>query len=370
MDKPFFLYLCALLTLCGLCAWFVYWQKEARKLKQGSYSPPPTSWFAEWLSARVFSFFAYATVGQVTALSGRLEDSGDGGFVFRQGGAENVSGRVIYVVNHATRADGAVLHKVIGRHLRVFMDSSQLGGIMPYMCALAGVISVHHRSKEERTKSVEAAVEALSAKYFRIPKLVARSVTIAALVTMAAAITGGAPFLAYAALLAICLVGSFSGSEPGLAIAPEGALLPDNPELSQPWYAGAVRIARQAQARSGEPVKIVPVALCYRYEPKLSDWGRVLFSKTRKLWPSKRHPSWQPEFQVELDSLPLDERPALLQRRAEIVAEFEASHHELFGAVVACGNAIEADQLPADEKEATEQLRRRVLCLLAEAQKH
>lgn len=343
------------LALAAL-AWFLFWRSQARKLQTSGYIPPATSWFGKTIYSGLCWLVTFLTVGPVKVV-----------------GKENrlASGRVIYLANHQVPADFAVLYRTAGRHYRALGDAAQFPGIMGILAAWLGVISVTFKTKEERAAGEAAAVKVLSGspsgpRFWTV--LAFQSLLLsAALVCFA----GEHYYLALLPLLGSCLVAASSGGEPALAIAPQGALMPDNLLKKEEFRAGAIRVVRAALAASGEPVHIVPVAIRYKRNPEDAHWTQRFLKSTRSIFLGMRNPRhWDPLFKTDLNKLTTAERQAVEEEQARRWKAYKHSQVTSYGAVAVHGSPINPADLPADPLEAIEVIRLKIAEMLSEASRH
>lgn len=346
----------AALCIAALCRWYFLWRAEARQLQSSGYVPPATSWIAKLFYAGISHLVAFLTVGPVTVV-----------------GKKNnlTSGRVVYVGNHQVPADFAVLYKAVGRHYRALGDAAQFPGFKGLLAAWLGVISVTYQSKEARAAGEAASVKVMagSPPGPRFWTMVFLQVLMLGFVLLSLSFGHSLP-----ALLAVALsflLASSAGGEPALTIAPQGALMPDNELRKEEFRAGAVRIARAAADRCGEPVHIVPVAIYYKRDPKDAHWSHRYLKRTRSLFLGMRNPKhWDPLFKIDLDSLSAGKRSEVEKQRAEKLAAYKNSHFTIYGAVAVVGEPINPIQLPQDPCAAIEMVRVEIAHLLEMAKKH
>lgn len=339
--------------------YFVYWRRHAQRFVQSGYTPPASSWFGEF-GMRVFAgLLTFVTVGRVKIVN-----------------ADKVPAerRAVFVSNHQFPCDFAMLRRGAGRHFRMLTSSDELKGNFGVFAAMGGVISVGFKTKEDGALAEEACVRSVASRHLRVESGLAALVWGTAIGLLIAAAFGASfhwtvPVLAAIAGLAVFFL--CPGSAPALGIFPQGGLLPDDPELKENFRPGAVRIAREASRRLGEPVMIVPMGIHYRREPARADWSHRYFAKFRRMFLATRNPRyWNPLFRKDLTGLPEAERLAIEAQRKEILSHHKKTLATIYGATIVVGEAIDVSSLPEDVFEASNQLRSVVAGLLAEARKH
>ena len=235
-------------ALIAVAAWFIFWSYQARKLQTSGHTAPDTSAFAKVFYLGVCKLVAFLTIGPVKVV-----------------GKENApkNGRVVLVANHQVPADFAMVRAAAGRHYRALGAASQFTGIFGVIAAWIGIVSVTFETKAER-----AAGQAASAKVLATPRRGLRIRTsiavLLAIALVASAVTCfviGSSVLAFASVFAACVLLSLPGGDVAFAIAPQGALMPDNELKPEEFRAGAIRVARDAALATGEPVRILPMAI-------------------------------------------------------------------------------------------------------------
>lgn len=298
----------AVLAGCLLVGWFKYWQAHARKFAQSGYTPPPTGWAGKLTFKLVTRLLTFLTVGRVTVVN-RYKSP--------------LRGRVIFAANHQLPCDFAMLRHGANRHFRMLTAADQLTGAVGLLGAFMGVISVAFKQKSDGVAAETACVNAVAE------------------------------------------------DEGSLGIFPEGALLPDNPNLSENFRPGAVRIARAAALASGSPVHIVPIAIFYKHDRKQADWTHRFFKRTRSMFLGTRNPrNFDPIFKESLEGKTDVERAQIEAIREAKLRGYRQSRVTNYGGVVVVGEAIDIRDLPEDPIEAINKIRDAVAGLLEEAKKH
>lgn len=286
-------------------SWFVYWNSHAKKFNQSGYTPPSSGRLAKVAFGLCSRLYTFLTVGPVKVI-----------------GAENSprSGRTIWAANHQVPADFAMLRRGSNRHFRMLTDAGQLTGFFAVVSAWMGVISV-----DTREKGGGAAAEKACTKVVSLP----------------------------------------NGS---LGIFPQGSLLPDNALHADEFRPGAVRMAQNAFAETGEDVQIVPMAIHYKRDPLTAHWSQRWLNKMRSGFYGMRNPKhWDPDFKINIEELPAAQREELQRIREEKLQAYRKSRVTLYGGVVVVGKAIKASELPSDQLAAIEVIRLRIAELLATA---
>jgi 1-acyl-sn-glycerol-3-phosphate acyltransferase len=348
-------FIAAAAVLLGSTGWFLYWKRHASKFSQSGYVPPASSWFSEFAACGFVRLLTSLTVGKVKVY-----------------GKEKAPrhGRVIFAANHQLPCDFAMLRLGAGRHLRMLTDSGQLKGIFGVLAALGGVISVNTKQECGGAAAERGCSKAVADKSFRIGFGLACVLWMLALAGFVFSLSAGSSLGAIAAVLAFLVVGSFPGSEPSLGIFPQGGLLPDDFDLKEHFRPGAIRVARESMELSGEPIKIVPVAIHYRWDPKFAGWTHRYLKGLRSMFGALRNPRyWNPIFKLKLDELSPEERTRVEQAREQLLREFAKSKVTNYGGVVMVGDAIDASTLPQDPIEAIAVIKQEVRKLLEEAKK-
>ncbi|MBX9685654.1 MAG: 1-acyl-sn-glycerol-3-phosphate acyltransferase [Candidatus Obscuribacterales bacterium] len=301
------LFLSAVGTLL-FASWYLFWKNQAARFEKSGYTPPATGPLGKFFFNAATRLLTFLTVGPVKVINGHKAPR---------------KGKVIWAANHQQPCDFAMLRRGAGRHFRVLTAANELTGFFGVLGAWMGSISVAFKNKSDGAQAEASCVKVVAGK-------------------------GGS-----------------------LGIFPEGALLPDNPGLSEHFRPGAVRMARHASEISGEPVFIVPIAIYYKHDPKDRHWSHRFLAKQRASFPAARNPkSWNPIFKQDADALPPAERDALLLQRKEIMRAHFKNRATNYGGVIVVGDAINQADLPVDPIEAAGVLRDKVAALLEEAKKH
>lgn len=344
------------LAVLGITGWYFYWQSHSRRFIESGYVPPASS-IAGQIGFAAFAYLlTFLTVGKVK--------------VIRRADRPPV-GRVVFAANHQLPCDFAMVRRGSGRHFRMLTASEQLGGFFGLLAAAGGVISVAFKQKSDGPAAEQGCVRAVASKHVRISSKLAAAVFLGLTGAFIAATIHGAPTVAALAVLAALVVAALPGDPPSLGIFPEGSLLPDNPNLTEKFRPGAVRIARAAAEACGEPVYIVPMAIHYRRDAAKADWTHRFLAGMRSMFLGIRNPKvWNPIFKVKLDELPEAEREELKRRQKEILREYARAKVTNYGGVVVVGEAIDPSTLPADPIEAITQVHAAVAALYEEAKRH
>lgn len=147
--------------------------------------------------------------------------------------------------------------------------------------------------------------------------------------------------------------------------------MPDNRLLQEEFRPGAIRLARRAEAESGEEVVLLPVGVSYKRDQKDAHWTHSFLRGARSMFLGMRNPMhWDPLFKLNLDELDEAERIRVTLQRARAMSAYKNSHITSYGAVVVVGEPIKSSELPADPVAAIEQIRRTIADLLKEAEQH
>jgi 1-acyl-sn-glycerol-3-phosphate acyltransferase len=345
-------------VLLALAAWFAFWFWQACQFQKSGHTPPESSWFAKLAYFGMGRLASLLTVGPVEVI-----------------GKENMPrrGRVVLLANHQFPVDFAMVLRGTGRHYRALGDANQFAGLFGVIAAWVGNISVTFKTKEDRAAGEAASVAVLAKKLCGL-RLNAKMAIFLASIAAGAALyfyLHAMPLAALASFLALCVIGGLPGGDPVLTIAPQGALMPENTMEKEEFRAGAIRIARAAQDKCGEPVHIVPMAICYKRDPKDMHWSHHLFRCTRRLFPSIRNPKYfNPAFKVKLEELPEQARAKVAEMRAEAMRVYKEELATIYGAVVVVGEPIDPRSLPDDPLEAIDHVRRRIIALHEQACPH
>lgn len=345
-------------AIAGLAYWYQFWISQSRLLKQSGYIPPATSWFAKLF----FNFSAvlmnFLTVGPVKVI-----------------GRENSpkKGPVIYVANHQVPSDFAMVRRASGRHYRALGSAEQFPGFFGALAAWIGVFCVTYKTREER-QAGEAACIKVACACANAMAISCKTATLLTVILAASSLVfvwDGNGLAALASLVLICMVGASKGGDPALAVAPQGALLPDNELRKDEFRPGVVRVARAVQERTGQAVKIVPMAIHYKRDAKDAHWTHRFLKKTRSMFLGMRNPRyWDPLFKIDAAALPAAERSELERQRAAKLEAYKHSHITSYGGVVVVGEPFDVYSLPADPLDAIEEIRLKIARLLEEAKKH
>lgn len=341
--------------LIAVLTCYRYWSMQAKRLQTSGHRAPDTSALAKLVFAGACKLIAFLTVGPVKVI-----------------GKENSprQGRVLFVANHQVPVDFALLAAAAGRHYRALGDAAQFHGFLGVLACWVGIISVKFNTKADRAAGEAACVAFLSSKVSGLSLTQAiLAATLFVLAALTALLAFSAPYAALALGLAACILLSLSGGDPALAIAPQGALLPDNVLRKEEFRAGAVRVARAAAAASGEPVLIVPVAIYYKRDLKDRHWTHRFLKRFRSLFPSMRNPRhFDPLFKLSTEGLDKDKRAELELAQARAIEAYKNSCAPIYGGVAVVGAAIDSSLLPEDPLEAIEVIRLKIVELLKVAE--
>lgn len=345
-------------VLALLVAWYAFWQYHCRKLQTSGHVAPQTSLFAKLFWVGACKLTAFLTIGPVKVV-----------------GKDNSPrcGRVVYVANHQVPADFAMLAAGSRRHYRALGDAAQFTGFFGVLAAWVGIVSVTFKTKEDRAAGEAAAVNVLSARHsgWRIKYCEGLASVGLMLLFAGYCYMFSDPLCAgiFAALAVWMLC--MPGGDASLAVAPQGALMPDNVLKREEFRAGCVRIARAAAQKTGEPVYMVPMGIRYKRDPKDAHWTHRFLKRTRSIFLGLRNPRhWDPLFKLNLDELTAGRRAEVEQHRKSALAAYYSSHITIYGGVVVVGKPIEISSLPEDPMEAIEQVRLAIAALCDEAEKH
>lgn len=342
----------------ALLVWFAFWYNNSRNYPQSGHTPPESSWFASLVYFGLGRLLLFLTVGPVKVIGRRNMPE---------------RGRVVLVANHQFPCDFALVQRGARRHFRALGDAAQFKGFFGALAAWTGNISVTYACKAERFAAEQACVKALSEepRGFSVSAATALNLALIFLLAAIVACTHGYLWLALSFFVGLCVVGSLKGGDAALAIAPQGALLPENRLLKEEFHAGAVRIARAAAEKSGEQVLIVPMAFHYRRNAPRLSWLDRLLKPTRSMFKGLSNPRYfDPVFKLKLSDLDDNTRAAVLAEREAKIRAYENSNVTLYGAVAVVGKPIDPTQLPADPREAMEKIRQEIVLLSQEAQRH
>lgn len=346
------------MALAGALAWYFYWKPHARKFEQSGYTPPASSWFAEFAFGFLTWLVTFVSVGRVKVIGRERSPK---------------SGRAIFVSNHQYPCDFAMLRRGAGRHFRMLTDSGQLKGFFGVISAALGVISVGFKNKNDGALAEQACLRSVASKHFRIGSGLAALIwAVAAGILISSCFGAFSSWLVPAlAALAAVIVASLPGSDSALGIFPQGGLLPDDPELKENFRPGAVRIGQGAGELANEPVHIVPMALYYRLDPARADWTHKVLGRFRSIFLATRNPKyWNPVFRKSTEGLPAAEVEAIEAERKAIMKAHLKARATIYGGVVVVGDPIDVKDLPSDPIEAASFIRGKVAELLSEAKKH
>ena len=345
-------------VLAVLAAWYAFWQYHSSKLQTSGHVAPETSLFAKLFWTGACKLTAFLTIGPVKVV-----------------GKENSPrhGRVVYVANHQVPADFAMLAAGSRRHYRALGDAAQFTGFFGVLAAWVGIISVTFKTKEDRAAGEAAAVRVLSAPRsgWRI-KYCEGLFAVGLMLVMAlyCHLTSDLLFTGVFAALAVWML-LMPGGDASLAVAPQGALMPDNVLKREEFRAGCVRIARAAAEATGEPVHMVPMGIRFKRDPKDAHWTHRFLKGTRSLFLGLRNPRhWDPLFKLNLDELDATRRAEVEAHRKSALAAYYSSHITIYGGVVVVGKPIDVSTLPEDPMEAIEQVRLAIAALCDECEKH
>lgn len=299
-----------LIALAGLAImtglWYKRWAPHAKRFAEGGYVPPLTG--PGKAAYKVAAWLLTAlSVGPVKVI-----------------GKKNApkTGKVVFAANHQFPCDFAMVRRGSGRHFRMLTDAAQLTGFFGVLSAWMGIISVRFKEKSDGQVAQAACTRVLTEE------------------------ANGA-----------------------VGIFPEGSLLPDNPGMSEMYRPGAVRMALEAAAATGEPVVIVPMAIHYERDINRATFVQRLRAKLRFItFPATRNPRvWNPVMKTPTDGLNEAELADLKRRKAEIMKAHNDNHATIYRGVVVLGEPIDSRTLPADPIKAIEQIKARVIELLAQA---
>lgn len=342
--------------LLMLALWFLRWRVHAKRAATSSgYVPPNTSYAAQSIFALLTRAAAFITAGPLKVIGG-----------------ENIpkKGRIVLVANHQYLSDASVMRAVSGRHYRALGDAAHFPGFFGMVCAWFGIVTFTFKSKEARAAGEQAAVKIVAAKrpFIRWNKGIIGVLSLLSSGFCLISLGGGETLSALCWLLAFSFFVSRQVGEPCLAIAPQGALMPDNVLKPEEFRAGCVRAAKAASAACGETVHIVPIALHYSQDPKDAHWSEVLFHKMRSMFPGIRNPKhWDPIFKLDLESLDEAQRSAVEAERQRKWEEYKHSQVTLYKVTAIVGEPIDVSTLPEEPKAAIEQIRLTMVRLLEKA---
>ena len=344
-------------ALLSVVVWYFFWNSHAKQFQTSGYVPPASSWFGQFGMIAFAYLLTFLTVGKVKVI-----------------GKKNApkKGRVIFAANHQLPCDFAMVRRGSGRHFRMLTAADQLGGFFGLLSAAGGVISVAFKNKAtDGALAQEGCVKALSHKGFRIPFKLALVLWATALAGFVVSMQNGSDLGEILAIVGALFVLGCPGSKPALGIFPQGSLLPDDPELTEIFRPGAIKMARDAALASGESVKIVPLAIHYRKDPAKADWTHKYLKGMRSMFIGVRSPkTWNPLFKLNLDDLPESERERVKAERKEILRAYARAKTTNYGGVVVVGEPIDAATLPEDPIAAITIIKEKIAALLDEARKH
>ncbi len=344
--------------LLAVLVWYFYWRYHAGKLQTSGHVVPDTSAFAKLMYCGAARLVGFLTIGPIKVV-----------------GKENAprKGRVVVVANHQIPADFAMVRSATGRHFRALGDAAQFTGFFGVLAAWIGIVTVTFKTKAERAAGQSASVKVLAMRKcgLRMRTAVAAWLGIIGFGLATFLFCIGSELLALASFFASCFTLSLPGDDIAFAIAPQGALMPDNQLKKEEFRAGAIRVARDAAQESGEPVSILPLAIHYRRDPKEAHWSQKLFNRTRSLFLGMRNPRhWDPLFKLDLDALSPSERADVVAKREAALAAYRHSQITIYGGVVVVGEPIAVGSLPSDELEAIDQVRLKIAELLELAKRY
>jgi len=315
-------------TALFLTAWYQRWKRHAMRYSESGYTPPPTAFMVELIFSFFCRLYAFLTVGPITTVSGVLEQTDNGKFVFRNS-PRNEEGRLIFIANHQVPADFSMVRHVSKRHFRTMTSANELEGGKPMAVgsAATGVISVAFKKPDDGAKATRASIKALGADYFRIERSLALTLLIGSFVAGCVALYFGSYIALGGAALVFIFTSCSPSSEQGFTIFPQGALLPDDPNFEENFRPGAVRIAEAVAAAKGDAnVKIVPIAIYLKRDKKQQHWSQRFLRKSRSSFPSLRRPASFPAFKIsdaELEAMTENDREAILAERAAITQAYK-----------------------------------------------
>ncbi len=343
-------------ALFGVAGWYMFWKGHAARFPQSGYVPPQTSWFGEFGMAAFAYLLTFLTVGKVKVIGKNKLPRG---------------GRVIFAANHQLPCDFAMVRRGSGRHFRMLTAADQLGGFFGVLAACGGVISVAFKQKTDGQAAEQGCIRSVAAKNWRISFGVAVTLWLASAAGFVASLHFGMPWYALGAVVLALVVAGMPGSGPALGIFPQGALLPDDPDMKELFRPGAVRIGKAAASAAGEPVTIVPMAIHYKRDPNGADWTHRHLKGMRSMFLGTRNPkAWNPEFKKDLEAMTADERAESEAKRKEIMKAHKKSNVTNYGGVVVVGDPISIADLPEDPIEAIAIVRARIVELYETAKQH
>lgn len=352
------LYLWLGFPLLAVASWLLYWYPHARKFQTSGYEPPATSWFGQTVFYAFGWLVGILTVGPIKVV-----------------GKDNVpeNEHVIFVANHQVPSDFALVRRATGRHFRALGAASQFPGFLGLIAAFVGIISVTYDCKKDKAAAEAAGVKIMSAP-IRGAQISGTMLLLVLALLGAAFISSlwqGWTIAAIGAVSIACLFMGLRCADGALAIAPQGALMPDNELKKCEFRPGAVRIGQKAAAATGMPIKIVPMAIHYKRSAQDKHWSHYLLAKTRSAFPALRNPRyWDDAFKVNLDELCPAQRAVVEQERREKMRAYKRTKITSYGGVVVVGDPIDVQTLPQDPIEAMEEIRLKIAALLEEAKKH
>ncbi|MBX9572436.1 MAG: 1-acyl-sn-glycerol-3-phosphate acyltransferase [Candidatus Obscuribacterales bacterium] len=353
--------------------WYLRWSFHAKRYTESGYVPARPGLAGKW-------FFGFGAWLLTTLGVGRVK-------VKRTAKLPHKMDHVLWAANHQFPTDFAMLRRGVGRHFRMLTDSAQLTGFFGVLSAFCGVVSVRFKDKaKDGPAAAEACTKVVAEKRGFVNRLVTVGVAAATALSVIVALGDGGAYAWYAALFFGWAAATMTwgvGQGGSLGIFPQGALIPEN---EMPAYdgnfhygsfrPGAIKMARDAAAATGEPVYIVPVGIYYNRDKKKADWTLRHFAGIRKALNFKglRNPkAWEPCFKdfkdVDLSTLPAEKRAEVEAAQAAAMDAYKKSTVILGGGAVVVGEALEISTLNSDPMLATEEVRARIADLTLQAEK-
>lgn len=365
----------ALIILGGigaiLAAWYLRWSPHAKRYQTSGYVPP-----AVGLAGKCF--FGFGAWLLTTLAVGRVK-------VKRTAKLPKMD-HVLWAANHQFPADFAMMRRGVGRHFRMLTSAGELGGFFGVLSAFCGVISVGFSKKSDGQAAADSCTKVVAEKRSVLGKFVTVGAMAGTALSVIVALGDGGTYAWVAAVFFAWLSATMTwgiGRGGSVGIFPQGALIPENvmPEYDGKFHygsfrPGAIKMAQEAAAATGELTYIVPVGIFYNRDKKKADWTLRHFAGIRKAlnWKGKPNPkSWEPCFKdykdVDLSTLPAEKRAEVERLQAEAMDAYKKSGVILAGGAVVVGEAIEISSLPSDPNLATEELRKKIADLTAQAEK-
>ena len=351
--------------------WYLRWSYHAKRFQQSGYVPA-----APGLAGK--SFFAFGAWLLTTLAVGKVK--------VKKTAKLPKMDHVLWAANHQFPADFAMMRRGVGRHFRMLTSANELGGFFGVLSAFCGVISVGFSKKSDGQAAADSCTKVVAERRSVLNHIVTVGAAAASVLCVITALgDGGTGAWLASAFFGWAFATMYWGVGRGgsLGIFPQGALIPENvmPEYDGTmkygsFRPGAIKMAREAALATGELTFIVPVGIYYNRDKKKSDWTFRHLAGLRKSlgWKGKPNPkNWEPCFKnykdVDLSTLPAAEREQVEREQAEAMAAYKASTVILAGGAVVVGEAIEITSLPEDPMLATEELRKKIADLTAQAEK-